>query len=90
MKYKQILKNASEITYYQDVFNDLEDVSFIQGRHDKWLITGYDMDGYLFAITIPYKVVKFLIKGRQLKCGLATPMARYYAYKALQRKEMMS
>lgn len=29
---------------------------------------------------------KFLIKGRAMHSGLATPMARYYAWKALERK----
>lgn len=29
----------------------------------------------------------FLLKGRKLKSGLATPMARYYAYKAVDKLE---
>lgn len=86
--YKKILSNASEIAYFMNIFNELEEVVFAYDkRHKKHVMSGFNIeDGSFFAITIPVKVAKFLIKGRDLRSGLATPMARHYAYKALERK----
>lgn len=103
--YTKILKNASEIAYYQNMLLEnkvwheenfylnegyatekgvLEIV--IDRGEKKYAIVIYNDYGDIRWIVVPEKVWKFLAKGRKLKSALATPMARYYGYKALERK----
>ena len=51
---------------------------YAQFCHEQFGLTQYDEE-------IPKWVYKFLIKGRKLRSGLGSPMARYYGWRALER-----
>lgn len=102
---KRILKNASEIAYYQNMLLEKK----IWHRENYYLNEGYttekgeleiivdrgikryaiviynDYGDYRWTI-VPEKIWKYLAKGRKLRSALATPMARYYAYKSIERR----
>lgn len=93
------LKNASAIQYYANVLdsNGENYVTYVHGHvvktrfHERWCEPYYAIvcHDYEDGVNIPYlhevptQVAKFLLSGRTLKGGLATPMARYYAYRVL-------
>lgn len=104
--HKKILKNASQIAYYQNILNNsikllLENFPYYRNVSKKEILEEVlllnegdphiavyddqfrkDFDYY----PVPIKIYMYLAKGRKLKSALATPMARYYGYKALERK----
>lgn len=76
-KYKKMLENASTIQYYKNVLDSCNDsyISCIDGMY--YIVCSN------YNYILPKQTALFLLKGRKLKGGLATPMQRYYAYRAL-------
>lgn len=95
-KIKYMLDNAGDIQYYRNILNSslcagfkIEDVLYMYDGFNFWLI-GYETDSRGDIIDERYwlierKIALFLLKGRKLRSGLATPMARYYGHLALEK-----
>lgn len=87
MKYEQMLANASEIQHYMNILEASEYCEVIHTMDKGYQIYFLLPESNIGAswIDVPEKVGKFLAKGRKLRSGLASPMARYYGYRALER-----
>lgn len=79
---KYMLDNAGEIQHYANILFDDEN-NYIIKESDGWTLWYY-YEGYgMMDMAIPEKIAKFFIKGRTLRSGLASPMARRLAWRAL-------
>lgn len=91
-KYERMLNNASDIQYILNLAEGFDyewnyallNEPFIS--HNK-VVAPYTLqyvgqNGWEFYPLKKWEY-KFLLKGRLLRAGLATPMARYYGYKAI-------
>ena len=76
-KFQKMLENASTIQYYKTILDNDSDIIITVNSHG-YVIVCHDYD-----ISVPTNTALFLLKDRKLKGGLATPMQRYYAYRAL-------
>ncbi len=95
-KFKQILTNAGEIQHWLDIFNSSKynEILFVESHCENDRRNGqtfipphYEMyvwnEGQAYYMYMPEKVARFIVKGRNLKSGVSSPMARYYGWKSL-------
>lgn len=95
-KYEKMLKNAGTIQHYSniiygdDYINDPEDYPFFwRDEEGSWWLAYHEENGRWADIDCPFWVVKFFIKGRTLRGGLASPMARRLAWNAINDLPIM-
>lgn len=88
-KFEKMLNNASNIQYLLNLVKDSEWNLLFEpciGRHGKVLgphtLQYVTSEGWCYY-PLTEKEYRFLLKGRGLRSGLATPMSRYYGYKAI-------
>ncbi len=77
---EMILHNAGEIQHYTNIL----ETCFEEGQvyvFDR-IIFAYDSNDNEWIF--PYKISSFILKERELKSGIKTPMARYLAWKRLK------
>lgn len=86
---RKILKNAGEIQYDMNIFNSCEDY-YISREDGKVYImcTFYNdfLEKYEY-VPLAYSSSMFILKGRNLKSGLSSPMARYHAWNYINKHE---
>ena len=98
IQYFQNIIDSSERYSFEinehDVYElvDGEEVFLSHEKHYYLCYEQIDNDGELYQGFQEFDeewlwLFNFLLKGRKLKSGLATPMARYYAYKAVDKLE---
>ena len=86
--YKQMLDNAGTIQYISNIIQSCEELNgewmfTFEGNESHFRFYTSETEGCDW--TYPKWVGKFFIKGRELRSGLATPMARRSAWRALER-----
>lgn len=85
---ERMLQNAGDIQYYTNMLED-EDMLFevyrLDGKTHYVFLCFTKENGFVGEMEIPKKIGRFILKGRKLRSGLATPMARFYGYRALSR-----
>lgn len=91
---KIMLENASKIHHYQNIVESSFEYELYMLDNCYYLETWEDNENnryqpqhYIF--NIDKKIFMFLVKGRKLRSGLSSPMARYYGYKSIN-KEVLS
>ena len=101
MTKEKILNNAGEIQYYLNILNSNEhnDIIYVNAHYESsrrngkiFIPSHYEMyvwnESCPYYMDVPKKVALFLIKGRKLSSGISNPMARYYAWKSVNAKEI--
>lgn len=90
-KYEKMLKNAGVIQYYLNIIDgdewaekDIFPFFWYDNDNDTWWLAYHEESGDWTACGCPFWVVKFFVKGRKLRSSLASPMARYYGWRALE------
>ena len=80
-----MLINAGSIQYMQNIIDNSDRVEFEIDKNG--LLTVYwGDDGMIqFFEKLDKQESRFFLKGRKLRSGLGTPMARYYAWKFLNK-----
>ena len=92
-KYLNMLRNAGIIQWHANILFDEEfvhdesDLHYFWTDGEKWWLAYHDENGHWTDCECSFWVVKFFIKGRKLRGGLATPMARYYGWKAIRKMD---
>ncbi|WP_279006642.1 hypothetical protein [Thomasclavelia cocleata] len=86
-KFREMLNNASQIQRALNILNSNKDHA-IRIEDNKFIIYSdkdlFDGEYYFWRTDeFPRWVGEFVLKGRKLRSGLATPMARYYGYRVL-------
>lgn len=98
IQYFQNIINSSERYSFELKENDVyelvdgEEVFLSHEKHYYLYYEQIDNNGELYQGFQEFEdewiwLFWFLLKGRKLKSGLATPMARFYAYKAVDKLE---
>ena len=86
--YIKMLENAGLIQYLYNIITDVET--------EEWCFTFTENESHFHFYTAetcscdwvyPKWVGKFFVKGRVLRSGLATPMGRRYAWRAVGRMQ---
>ena len=91
---KKVLKNAGEIQNAMNVINNDDfygNYSRIgRDENNKVIIICYFYDSYFNVyrgVELSHSTSMFILKGRSLKGGLSSPMARYHAWNYINKHE---
>lgn len=86
-KFREMLNNASQIQHALNILKTNKDHKMIIDGNKFIIGSGeviFEGESYFWRTdTFPRWVGEFILKGRKLRSGLATPMARYYGYQVL-------
>lgn len=86
-KFREMLNNAGEIQRALNILNSNKDCKIIIDDNKFIIYSDVDIfegEKYFWrSDEFPRWVGEFILKGRKLRSGLATPMARYYGYRVL-------
>lgn len=94
---KTILNNAGEIQHELNVFNSIESCEgdfygnfyrITRNEINKVIIICYYYDDYFDiykSVELSHSTSMFILKGRNLKSGLSSPMARYHAWNYINK-----
>lgn len=88
-KYKYMLENAGRIQYLENLITSYDgswdfQLDYYPEENEYYLLYAND-DGRWTLHQLEEWEFKFLLKGRKLRSGLSTPMARYYGWKAINK-----
>lgn len=96
---KKALNNAGEIQNAMNVISSLADSEddfygnysrIGRDKNNKVIIICSFYDSYFDVyrdVELPHSTSLFILKGRNLKSGLSSPMARYYAWNYINKHE---
>ena len=89
-KFQRMLENTGMIQFFKNIINSSEWYS-LEKCGDEYVLyyesTLDDGENYQGYQTLDKWIYLFFLKGRSLRGGLATPMARFYGWKAVNKME---